>query len=67
MFRQLFAASESTLLPLIGMFLLLTAFVAILYWVLVVLRNSPLPEYMANLPLSDGPLSERSQEESSND
>jgi hypothetical protein len=55
------------ILPLIAMGLIMAAFFAILFWVLVVLRDSPMPRYMANLPLSDGPLVDESQEDSSNE
>ena len=67
MFREFYAASDLMILPLIAMGLILAAFIAILFWVFVLLRDSPMPQYMANLPLSDGPVVDESQEESSNE
>ena len=67
MYREFYAASELMLLPLIAMGLISAAFIAILFWVTVLLRDSPMPRYMANLPLSDGPVVDESQEESSNE
>ena len=65
--EEFYAASELMMLPLISMGLIMAAFIAILYWVIVLLRDSPMPRYMANLPLSDGPVVDESQEESSNE
>ena len=66
-FYSQYAQSDLMLLPLFAMGLFLLAFGAILYWVLVILRDSPLPEYMANLPLSDDPSLEGRQEASSDE
>jgi len=67
MYQEFYATSDLMILPLIGMSLFLVAFIAILFWVIVGLRDSPLPRYMANLPLSDGPVVDENQEESSNE
>ena len=67
MYQEFYASSHLMILPLIAMVLFLAAFGAILYWVLVVLRDSPVPDYMANLPLSDGPVIDGGQEETSNE
>lgn len=67
MYQEFYAASELMILPLIAMGLIIAAFIAILFWVTVLLRDSPMPQYMANLPLSDGPVVDDSQEESSNE
>lgn len=67
MYQEFYASSDLMILPLIGMGLIMAAFIAILFWVIVGLRNSPLPRYMANLPLSDGPVVDEGQEETSND
>ena len=67
MYQEFYAASELMILPLIAMGLIIAAFIAILFWVTVLLRDSPMPRYMANLPLSDGPVVDESQEESSNE
>ncbi len=58
MFQEYFAryADAGVLtLPMIGMFLFLVAFVAIVIWVGYGLRDSALPDYMAALPLNDDP------------
>jgi len=67
MFQEFYAASDLMLLPLIGMGLFLAVFAGILYWVLVILRRSPLPEYMSHLPLSDGSIVDERQEEPCHD
>ena len=67
MYGEFYAGSNLMILPLIAMGLIMVAFIAILYWVLVLLRDSPMPRYMANLPLSDGPVVDESQEDSSNE
>lgn len=63
MYQQFFATSHLLVLPVIALSLFVAAFIAILYWVLVILRDSPIPDYMANLPLSDGPVVDGEQEE----
>jgi cbb3-type cytochrome oxidase subunit 3 len=58
MYQEFFAkyADSGVLaLPLIGMFLFLIAFVAIVVWVTYGLKDSALPQYMATLPLNDDP------------
>lgn len=67
MYQEFYAGSHLMILPLIAMVLFLAAMGAILYWVVVILRDSPVPDYMANLPLSDGPIVDGIQEESSNE
>ena len=67
MYQEFYAASELMILPLIAMGLIIAAFIAILFWVTVLLRDSPMPRYMANLPLSDGHVVDESQEESNNE
>lgn len=55
MYQEFYANSHLMALPLIALSLFVGSFLAILYWVFVHLRDSSLPEYMSQLPLSDGP------------
>ena len=60
MYQEFYANSHLMALPLIALSLFVGSFLAILYWVVVHLRDSSLPDYMAQLPLSDGPLVDHS-------
>lgn len=64
MYQEFYAlyADHLMILPIIALGLFVAAFLAILYWVVVRLRDSPMPETMARLPLSDGPVVDDSQE-----
>jgi hypothetical protein len=67
MYQEFYANSHLLALPVIALSLFVAAFVAILYWVVVQLRDSPMPDYMAHLPLSDGPVVSENQEESTDE
>ena len=58
MYQEFYADSHLLILPIIALGLFVASFLAILYWVVVHLRDSSLPEYMANLPLHDEPIVE---------
>lgn len=66
-FYALYVNNQLLVLPIIALSLFVASFIAILYWVIVHLRDSPMPEYMANLPLSDEPIDDGSPEEPKNE
>ena len=53
MYQEFYADSHLLVLPIIALALFVASFLAVLYWVLVHLRDSPVPDYMANLPLTE--------------
>ena len=67
MYQEFYADSHLLILPVLALGLFLASFAAILYWVVVQLRDSSMPDYMANLPLSDGNRVDGSQEDSTDE
>ncbi|MEM9553604.1 MAG: CcoQ/FixQ family Cbb3-type cytochrome c oxidase assembly chaperone [Acidobacteriota bacterium] len=65
MYQEFYANSHLLVLPVIALSLFVAAFIAILYWVFVHLRDSSVPDYMANLPLTDGPVVDDGSSEAS--
>jgi hypothetical protein len=53
MFQQFYTGSDLLIWPLVGLGLFVLGFVAVLLYVGIVLRGSPVIEHLAALPLAD--------------
>ena len=67
MFQQFYAGSDLLVWPLVGLGIFVLGFVAVLLYVGVVLRGSPLIDHLAALPLADDTTGLAEDEEASGD
>ena len=67
MYQQFYANSDLLIWPLVGLGIFFLSFLAVLYYVLVLLRRNPAVDRMALLPLEGDPPAEEPKEGSAHE